>query len=274
MFLVLQSSRTQSSVDQYRALLTEGAKVKLRGNLLGDRVQIDMSHEALVAGSLSNFLSLAPYVYDLEFCVLQNSTKFPFVTSDHPVVNTNRYHLQVLGENFFGLATAGALLFMPISPRQAICMYDNGVYKVDGKATFVTLKKQADILALNEMQYLNALQNIYFGDSRDGKRIRDEFLAVQNLRSDERVKITELADAGIIGGKHRFRRFKNSAEAEKTNKKLISFQSIHIYPRKWPSAIEIRMRPKAYSNGSSAGLLRNPEWLLGKKPELKLKLER
>ena len=269
LFVILQHTRTQFAVDKMRAFHEMGASIKFKGRTLGEEYPVDISHGAMVAGSLENFLSMAPFVFDLKLCVLQNRTKFPFVTSDNPVVFTNRYHIQKRNDDGFGIATSGALIFLPISPRQVICVYDGGLYKIDEHSLIANIKKPADVLAINEFQYLNAQQNFYFHDAADGERLAAEYSAVEGLRVAGMVKTIEMAEVAEAKGFKKYRYVANSVSADSGRSKVVMFQSVHRRPRKWPSILEIRSRITAYENGSAMGLVRNPEWLMGIKPTWK-----
>ena len=71
---------------------------------------------------------------------------------------------------------SGAVFLMPLTPRHAALAYDGNVYTVPlGSAQRVQLHDESDVLALNELQYLRAAENLYFADWNDRHRIEREF---------------------------------------------------------------------------------------------------
>lgn len=257
MFMALQYCRTRQAVDGLREFLQKASAITLRGQTVKEDRKPDLSHKALIFGSLRQFKWLMPYLRDLEFCVIRNRTKIPLLTSDNPLIYTNRFYLQRLGQDNFGVSSAGVILILPIGPRYAVCLYDAGMYSVDHRDGFVEIKKGNDIQALNEMQYLNADKNVYFSTPDDGDRIRADFEAAKHLRPSEKARMMEFAELE----KGHYRRIDEKIDESNLNSKMVMFQIPRPRISRWPSMFSFRLRPKAFTNGSAIGYVRKPEWL-------------
>jgi hypothetical protein len=261
-FMVLQYARTEAAVDQVRAFLEGASSVTLQGKTVEDRKKPDLSHGGLVRRSLKQFQWMLPYTRDLKFCIFKNRTPVPFITSDNPLIFTNRLYAQKMGRDDWGVANAGMLMFLPLSPRLVACCYDAGMYIVDHIKGFADVKKATDVLAFNEMQYTNADQNVYFPDPQSADRISQEFSEIWHLRPTEKVRIIEFEPAEIRNGKViRYRRIEPGTEAPHTKEKLVLHQTPRPLLAHWPSGIPFRQKRVAYSDGSAIGYVRNPEWL-------------
>jgi hypothetical protein len=199
---------------------------------------------------------------DLTPCLIRNATATDFVTSDDPSVFTSRYYFQKLRSSNFGLGSSGAMLLLPVTPRELILFYDGNVYTVPAKVgDTVTLTKPSDVLALNELQYIKAARNIYFAKHADGTRIAEEFRCVESRRLSASSDVTvfvpdEKAPPGI-------ERYRPATEAERCTSQtlFVALSSQFPEPPRWLSKVMFRSKPISYCDGSAAGHVRKPEWL-------------
>jgi hypothetical protein len=199
---------------------------------------------------------------DLNACIVLNRTKTDFVTSDDPAVFTSKYYFQRLGSGNFGLASSGAMLILPITPRALAMFYDSNVYVAPGKiGNCIELTKERDICAFNELQYLKAARNIYFANYAQFEKIKSEFYRIKPRRPTSWLVTSvfvpdELAPPGI----ERYRRARDE-ERRKARSTLVCTSAIYPEPSRWPSILGYRMKPRTYSNGSAIGHVRKAEWL-------------
>lgn len=106
-----------------------------------------------------------PIAHDLRFKILKNNTSIKFITSDNPVVFRNPFLWNRKGLSNIGLATLGLQIFLPISPDALLMFYDEKIYKIGQKnSQEVSLADPRDIENLNDLQWLNAQENVYFND--------------------------------------------------------------------------------------------------------------
>jgi hypothetical protein len=207
-------------------------------------------------------LELAYRVDDLKFIVLNNMTDVEFVTSDHPSVISNRFSFDRLNQREFGIASSGSFMALPLTPRYLAFFYDMGVYTISipRGTSVVDLKIAGDIPALNELQHLNAQQNIYFSSWAD----RGSF-AYQNAKLDKQRALkpkiqTLVRDHSLPGQTFRIG---TADEEASSSQRVIGASTQHPRPSHWPSFLKIRSKPKTFSNGSAAGHVRKEEWLRG-----------
>ena len=149
---------------------------KFEGNVREGLVEeIDQEYEIIkqrapqigVLSSLINFEKMS----DLTIKLLINKTKTEFITSDHPVVLYNQLlhydpRIQKIPSPTTGLSAKGIQLFFPISPTQALLMYDDDVYSVgnSNKTNIHKINFKQDVRDINVLQMCSGSQNIYFKD--------------------------------------------------------------------------------------------------------------
>lgn len=261
LFMVLQYGRTEVAAQQIKLFFEKSAALTFRGRSLSESERPPLDPHQIVLQALRSLKGLTPSLKDLHFCILENHTKIQFVTSDNPLINTNRFYCQKIGEDTWGAISAGALFILPLTPRLTACLFDPGVYAVKSHKGYADLKKETDVLALNEMQYLNAAENVYFSEVQDGERIAGEFGPISSRRVKELARLTEFLAVAMPDGRDRIVPLKPGMDEEKYDSKYIMYNVPRPIPARWPSILPFRMRLIAYSNGSAAGYVRHAEWL-------------
>jgi len=265
--ILIQTRRTKAAIDEIRKI----------GELMADKIYANdpsnkpvdaRSDREVMWQSMRMAAKATSYVDDLKVIVFRNKTSIEFVTCDNPAFLTNRFSFQKLRSSKFGVSNSGAILSMPLTPRLSAICYDKGTYNiVNGSGTpFVDLTDDRDARAINEWQYLNANENIYFSHFEDGDRIKSDVGAL----AETRAKITPEAELYVRdddsappaprGLVDRYRSGMPEEEAMvKESLLAISFQ--HPEPSTWPSKIKLRNKPRVYSNGSTGGPVRKAAWL-------------
>ncbi|WP_158703143.1 DUF4238 domain-containing protein [Pseudomonas chlororaphis] len=194
---------------------------------------------------------------DLKVCLIRNRTSLPFVTSDDPAVMTNRWHQQdrrVRGVAP-GLASSGALLMLPLSPEILCLAYDGDVYSVDHKNGWVEVKRESDIYAFNQHQFLNCGANIYFRDWTNLEHLCDAYDTASPLRPEARHRLNYAVFDRIEDGQKVFRAI-DPVDAKQHENALIHTEAIYPRPDAWPQQISWRRGGAAYTNGTAGGYLR------------------
>jgi hypothetical protein len=70
---------------------------------------------------------------DLRWKLLQNKTDLPFITSDHPAVRYNQFlEPRIRSGSNTGLVARGLQMFLPLSPKHVLVLFDSETYKVGG----------------------------------------------------------------------------------------------------------------------------------------------
>jgi hypothetical protein len=92
---------------------------------------------------------------DLEYHIIKNETQLEFYISDHPVFIYNWLYRDLEHPGVTGLTAIGLQIFLPLSPKLTLCLYDPKVYKY-GKRNLVTCtSNDSDIEILNSFQIIN-----------------------------------------------------------------------------------------------------------------------
>lgn len=128
------------------------------------RVSIDNFYH-LVIGSLPRFtISL-----DGTKLVLVRSDGAEFITSDNPVIRHNQIYRQYNETHpCLGFLAKGLQIFIPISPKFMIVLFDEDAYKVKGDIVSCT---DDDVKLLNSLQVLNCDSSVYFSSKKAIKSI-------------------------------------------------------------------------------------------------------
>ena len=182
-FTILQLGRTLSPVQDTREManmmlrrvlkfVTEISKNSNSPELadfrdMSDDVidSITLTEEAAKKLALSSYLQMLPLCIDLKSKVLINETPVPFITSDNPVCLYNPF-MEKMNYPLNGLGARGAIIYFPLSPKLALFIYDDNVYKVGNRRqSYAELHSINDILELNKLSIVNCNQVVYYQPS-------------------------------------------------------------------------------------------------------------
>ena len=239
-FMMLQFSRTKAAVERLRSMIT-GMEREIRSSTSGRLPEMDTSARAMMLSSLRLYETVAPAVLDLRPCFLKNRSRVEFVTSDDPVCFTSRFHARRDIQSF-GIASAGVMFFMPLTPRLLLLCYDHNVYTVRRIGRFVETKSDRDVEACNELQYLNALENVYFGDWAQKAGIEARSAKLRERRPASRTRFTKYEEDGCSpGGMQRYRRMAPDEPMERDSM-IIGASPVRVFPR--GVAVEGQVPPK------------------------------
>jgi hypothetical protein len=194
---------------------------------------------------------------DLKVALVRNRTGTPFITSDDPAVMTNRWYLEdgrVHGKSP-GLGSAGVIALLPLSPEVLCLIYDGDVYSVPHTNGWVDVKREADIQAFNQHQYLNCTANVYFRDWENRQWMHEAFLAARPLRPAARHRTHYAVYDGKDGNTERFR-VVHRVGTSGDGRALIHSEAVLARPNIWPWQIAWRAGGSAFTNGTGAGVIR------------------
>jgi Protein of unknown function (DUF4238) len=260
LFMFVQMRRTERAVEETRSFHNSIIDEAFKDN--PQQKPPPITDIEAVALSMSSGLKSSQESYDLKLIVLRNRTKIDFVISDNPSVLTNKYHFKKLNKADFGVASSGTLISMPLSPRFYAMIYDKGVYSIPNASgtPLVDIRRVDDVAALNELQFISADKNIYFSDWADRDRLPDEVANVATLRSHTKNHIQTLVRDMTNSAEQVYRSGTRDEEAA-SNELLITMSNRYPRPSAFPSVIKFRGKPKTFSDGSAAGVVRRPDWL-------------
>lgn len=244
-FTIVQHARTQHAADAYNEAVDGVAKILLRPQIGDgvDRVKIGLQNASQIAPV--DTLLMAPSLYDLHIKLLVNRTALDFITSDHPVALHNQFYEGNRLFGYLGYGVQGLQIFFPLSPRHLLLFYDSAIYRVGNRRdTAVEVTAEGDIRALNELQWLNALANIYFACVDHIRYIAEEAARTGGRRPKAKTDVREfpLEDTSM--------RRRSLLYVSRPNKNLrLSVSCIRV--RRRPPRIDARRAPP----------MRTPAWL-------------
>ena len=194
---------------------------------------------------------------DLKVCLVRNRTSRPFVTSDDPAVIANRWHKEDprVRHKSPGLIACGTSVFLPLSPRTMCVAYDGDVYSMPHQSGWTEVRRESDVNAFNELQFLNASANVYFRDWSDSDWVHSSFLSVQGRRLDCRHRVTYAVLDGA-NGEHKRYRVVDRSDAEAHQEAIIHTQTLSPTPSRWPTQLQWRAKGSVFTNGTGAGYIR------------------
>jgi hypothetical protein len=230
---------------------------------LGIREAVRLSMEA--------FPEAAKNVADLKVRLVRNRTELPFVVCDDPAVIASRWHAvdpRAKGMTY-GVGSSGVLLLLPLSPDVLFLAFDPSVYSIPSVNGWVDTRREDDIRALNDHQFLNARANLYFRDWDSRTYLETESEVLSECRPDARHRVTYAVPADAPEGWERYK-VVNYKPGPEDGKALMHIQSVQPVPRQWPSFLGWRADGSVYSNGTGVGFLRREVTLLHKEKFKKL----
>jgi hypothetical protein len=102
---------------------------------------------------------------DLTWALLCNETDAEFVTSDAPVVLYNQWCQGARRQGNTGMAASGLQVFLPLSPRFCLLLFDDDIYNVGERDGVVAVDSRRDAIGVNGLQLLAAESNLYYSGS-------------------------------------------------------------------------------------------------------------
>jgi hypothetical protein len=157
------------------------------------RKGVDLSHYALrsqypVAIPLHVAIQCAPIAMQLGLHLFVNETPEEFITSDNPVIAHNQYCEGITYQGVLGWDCAGIQIFLPISPRYLLLLYDTKIYALDTKHGRRTssIVDVAEIRTMNAFQIVTARENIYFHDAGMAALLLDQLRRLASRRRRKR----------------------------------------------------------------------------------------
>jgi hypothetical protein len=86
----------------------------------------------------------------------------------------------------FGLSAAGILTLLPLSPNVLCLGYDGDMYSVAHKDGWLNLRRERDVDAFNQHQFLNCRANIFAREAEHESYVREAFRRAASNRIAKR----------------------------------------------------------------------------------------
>lgn len=193
-FILLQYGRTVSAGKEMEMFSEQMVKHLMGPEMLSkgitkeelDKIGIKLNKPEL--HFLSYVISEYPLIMDLKALLLVNNTKAEFITSDNPVVLYNQYLEKRTFASNTGLQSVGLQILYPLNPKNTLILYDKGVYKTSKKnALLIEIDDVLEITKLNELQIMNAEENIYCSQSYLSNTLVNFINIKKRKRCDKKV---------------------------------------------------------------------------------------
>lgn len=144
-----------------------------------------------VLATLQNLPIMLDAISDLAAHLIVSSCD-AFVTSDNPVIKYNQYCEGIEHSGLTGAASKGLQLFVPLSPRHLLVLYDGTTYRATaGRFTRKSGAAMSDIDQLNKMQLMLADEHVYFSDLQQLQDILRLLPEVSNPRDVDHTVVLE-----------------------------------------------------------------------------------
>ena len=129
---------------------------------------------------------LAEVLRDLKPIVVETASDV-FITSDNPVFKYNQYFEDIQNHGITGLGQTGIQIFLPLSPKQILVLYDKDVYDYVKKQP----PTEGDVDVLNGLQVISADSNLYFNDWKRSTAVEDLVCRYAHLRQHDYTTLDE-----------------------------------------------------------------------------------
>lgn len=168
-FIMLQNSRTKHSAD-----LIRNTASKMKALLLSMKPTEELKKQIseideTMRGSVDLMMAIFPEMFlqslDLSMKLLINQTDRPFITSDDPIIEYDQYLERVCDSLGYGIGSKGIEIFLPISSKMMLILYDSKIYKIGTrKSSQVLITQMNDVDQLNLLTVLYSDKVVYYED--------------------------------------------------------------------------------------------------------------
>ncbi|GEA10309.1 DUF4238 domain-containing protein [Alteromonas sp. KUL49] len=251
-FWLLQHLRTEAASRRTAEMFAE------IGTTSGiDPREFNLEIKEAVILAMKQYAECMSGIDDLKTCIVYNKTKLPFITSDDPAVLTNKWYINDERTKFrsFGVGNAGALTFLPLTPKLLFLGYDGDVYNVSNKNGWTSISSQNDVISFNQQQILNCRANIFLKDAEHECFLKTSVESISKYKPETRHRVTYAVPDYNDGEYTRYRVVENK-EAEEHQEVLMHSEVIHPKEFSWPSVIKYRSNGKVFTNGTGKGYMR------------------
>lgn len=254
LFLIILEARVKKSGDTTNnftdALMKNMSKIeKTPGHFDFELKTENFKVEQKIPTALNIIVSMQALdvLFDLKCSLIISNTSRNFITSDNPVVRYNfMYNYRNYKQNY-GLGNMGIQLFLPISPKHCIYLYDNIIYdSMSSEDGNFYIKKARDIDKLNCLFYMNSYDFLIFDSSVKKNYILNLIRGKKNIKElgNGVYQFGPLIGQGFQGVQKAF-----SLPLFKINKKFIDISlPVHMAGPIRPHAEEIIEKIKKMDN--------------------------
>jgi hypothetical protein len=194
-FVALQMLRTAGETERMKSQIEQMEGHLDSISLLNNKPMNQNDVRSITHMALSFWPKLTSTIVDLGMTLIINDTPFGFITSDNPVVKYNQFCEDIRAVGVLGTLCTGFQLFLPLSPKHLLFMYDKSVYKLNVRdAAVITVNILADVEQINLLQAINAEGVLLFASWSDRPAIENVTRKALRYREADRTRIVEALD--------------------------------------------------------------------------------
>jgi hypothetical protein len=202
-FIVIQHGRTPQEAAKFNRMTTKmarailGAPGVLTPELRAHVDDVGVAWNKPEVEGILIALKTGHLLLDLTATVLINDTETDFITSDCPVVLVNPWCRGWRSGGVTGWACAGLQVYLPLSPRYIVLLWNPEVYSMSGgPRQQLRITHPRDVHGLNALRLLSMERNLYYRPDETTKAAIDalpfhwhsdraEAMRLQRAQSDE-----------------------------------------------------------------------------------------
>jgi len=199
-FVTLQLLRTPTEANKLRLTIDKMREQLLKNDPTikeSDLNQLGPSSDRPVEITLSSFEKMLWSITDLKTHLVCATGDHQFITSDAPVIRYNQHYESMNQFGMRGGNCRGLQIFLPISPKHLLILYDSSIYQMSSGKTSVTHNvSDADIDILNVLQIVGANENLYFNEWNSSNQIQLLVQRASTYRAYDPVDVKQLYELG------------------------------------------------------------------------------
>ena len=200
LFVALQLLRTKRSANKINQLIDIIHKKVLTLDSKFNDVDIEeyeFGYDTPSIMSLKLLPEMAEAIDDLDMHLVIIKNNRSFITSDNPVIRYNQYCEGIPDVGTNGGLSRGLQIFLPLSPKLLLILYDENIYKVSSKKLLMSNSAtNNDIESLNLFQVISAEDNLYFSEWDEKDKIKKLVAQSESVDSLDDIQEKEYAEVG------------------------------------------------------------------------------
>lgn len=174
----------------------------------------------------------AVFLRDMEYHIIKNETASEFYISDHPVFIYNWFYRELEHPAVTSINAIGLQIFLPLSPKITLCLYDPKVYKYGQRSLVTCVSNDKDIEILNSFQIINSNSIIGFYSSKNESHVKQLCERYKNI-------ILRQYESGILSTSEECKGRRRSTHFVFTRQEKLM---------KMPSFIKVKKKLKSYAS--------------------------
>lgn len=187
------------------SIVREGCELNGLDPEIAKEGHFEFNSDVLASSITVDAVVNATLLEDLDYHLIKNETQLEFYISDHPVFIYNWLYRDLDHPAVTSLTARGLQIFIPLSPKRLLCLYDSKVYKYGSKSSVTCLFDDKDIEILNSFQVINSSSVIGF-HSRESetkvKKLYKKYKHIHMYNYESMILSTDFQENGKIRSTH------------------------------------------------------------------------